>query len=30
MIIMHEILDEFEVRPDLTTDCGVEKFPIDL
>ena len=24
---MHEILDEFEVRPDLTTDCGVEKNP---
>ena len=33
---MHNILDEFEFRPDLTTDYGVscpwasEKIPIDL
>ena len=33
---MHESLEEFEIRPDLTTDCGVscplgsEKIPIDL
>ena len=36
MQVMHESLDEFEIRPDLTTDCGVscplapEKIPIDL
>ena len=33
---MHESSDEFEIRPDPTTDCGVscplasEKIPIDL
>ena len=33
---MHESSEEFEIRPDLTTDCGVncplasEKIPIDL
>ena len=33
---MHNILDEFEFRPDLTTDYGIscpwasEKIPIDL
>ena len=33
---MHNILDEFEFRPDLTTDYGVscpwawEKIPVDL
>ena len=33
---MHESLEEFEIRPDQTTDCGVsctlasEKIPIDL
>ena len=33
---MHESLEEFEIRPDLTTDCGAscplasEKIPIDL
>ena len=33
---MHESLEEFEIRPDLNTDCGVscplasEKNPIDL
>ena len=33
---MHESSEEFEIRPDLTTDCGFscplvsEKIPIDL
>ena len=33
---MHESSEEFEIRPDLTTDCGVscplasEKIPVDL
>ena len=33
---MHESIEEFEIRPDLTTDCGVscplasEKIPIGL
>ena len=33
---MHESSEEFEIRPELTTDCGVscplasEKIPIDL